>query len=316
MLSDLRGLGELGHVVQCPGPAPLLPGPLPAGSLVSSYPPVPASLSLPKSTREMLSNQIGPHSACKPPPAEVIEYAQPFLCSLRMKEAGKSQANPRQMLCTGALTAASNLPQENLPCFAETEAKSNQQVIYPETSLATSPVLHLRHSDRPSLGQPVPDFCSGGAGVAQVCCSRLSQVFFQASSSGFIRFSCCPRAGPRFQHACTSQAPPSFPPLHSWAATKDLPHLHKPLWETGFQSTGITIPVHLMSSRGDEVLLSSGTTFILGRRWLFGGKMGMPTNVVGNKNVQAIIFFFICSCFFFTKMQSFILTAVSTKKRN
>lgn len=50
---------------------PTTHSPLPAWSAVSSYPPVPASLFLPKSTGEMLSKQIRPHSASKSPPAKV-----------------------------------------------------------------------------------------------------------------------------------------------------------------------------------------------------------------------------------------------------
>lgn len=168
----------------------------------------------------MLSKRIRPHSASKPPPAEVTEYAQPFHFGLSVKGAGKSWTNLRQMLC--ALWQRLQTSHRKICLVLLKEMLNQTSRLFIPKQVCLLHLLHLRQGELhwpPFPGQPVPNFCSGGACTAHVWCSQLSQVFFETGNSGFIHFSCCPRAGPGSQHACTSQTPPSFPSLCSWVAT-------------------------------------------------------------------------------------------------
>lgn len=167
----------------------------------------------------MLSKQIRPHSASKPPPAEVTKYVQPFLFSLGMEGAGKSRTNPRQMLCALWQRLQTSDRKICLVLLKERLNQTSRLFILKHICLLHQRCTKLRQGELPWLplsGQLIPNLCRSRACAAH---SWRSQVFFETSTSGFICFGCCPRAGPGFQRACTSQTPPSFPHLRFWATT-------------------------------------------------------------------------------------------------
>ena len=150
---------------------PTTRSPLPAWSAVSSYPPVPASLFLPKSTGEMLSKQIRPHSANQSPPGEESEYAQPFLFSLGMKGAGEGETDPRRMIC--ALQQRLQISHRKI-CLVLLKERLNQTsrlFILKHICLLPRGCTKLRQGELQQLpfsGQPVPNFCSSHASTAHV----------------------------------------------------------------------------------------------------------------------------------------------------